>query len=103
VNETDHKLKTLERRLRMRELQLLESTMTVLITQGFTDAKKDYFLRHEYDGCFKIYASPDHSVYILLPFDVNADTGPVELQRGTTQQCESHFRNAFRYARLLDV
>jgi hypothetical protein len=42
--------------------------------------------------------------HILVPFDVNADTGPVELQRGTTHlQCETHFRNAFRYARLLDI
>jgi hypothetical protein len=81
--------------------------MSVLITQGLTDARitrKGYFLQHEYDGCFMLYVSPGHSVYILVPFDVNADTGPVELQRGTTHlQCETHFRNAFRYARLLDI
>jgi hypothetical protein len=68
------------------------------------NTRKSYFLLHEYDGCIKIYASPDHSVYISVPFDVNADTGPVELQRRTTHlQCETHFRNAFRYARLLDI
>jgi hypothetical protein len=70
---------------------------------GYTS--KGYFLLHEYDGCFNTYASPDHTVsYILVPFDVNADTGPVELQRGATHlERETHFRNAFRYARLLDI